>query len=467
MSDLDALKIDRSKSTRPRRRRGGSWGWLVALALLVGAAWLFRGPLMSKLDALRLPKVTTVRVTRSSSLASTAVSGTAANGYIVARTRAALSADTPGRIVELNVKEGSVVKAGDVVARLYSLEYEADVRRAEADVASSRVAIESARAQRDVSEAEIARLESLVQAAQSAEQEAAARVDLAAKQLVRAERLVETSVQSQQLLDEAQAEDQRARAARASAASNVEAAQRAVAGARSSLAAADVLVREAEARVPVAEAVLDGARATLAKTEVKAPFDGIVVLKDAEVGEVVSPNSLGGNSRGSVITMVDFASLEVQVEVPETSLAAVAIDAPVMIYLDAFPQTPYTGRVDRIWPTANRQKATVEVRARFEAPDEQLRPEMGVRVVFTDAAAPTKLEADEPSILISTDHVVRVDGADGVFMLERDVVHWRPVRLGAERSGRVVVESGLESGDQIVASPPVSLSDGDRVQLEP
>ena len=471
MSDLEALKIDRSQAARPRaRRRRGGWGWLVLLVLLGGATWLFRAPLSAQLDAWRLPKVRVLRVTQSSSLASTAVSGTAANGYIVARTRAALSADTPGRIVELNVVEGSVVKRGDVVARLYSLEYEAEVRRARADVASARVAVERSQADSEVAEAEIERLVALARSAESVALEAEARVTLAGKQRVRAEGLVETQVQSEQILDEAVAEDSAARAALASAAAGVDAARVAVSGARSRLLAAELVVREAEARVPVSEAVLDGALATLSKTEVRAPFDGVIVLKDAEVGEVVSPNALGGGSRGSVVTMVDFSSLEVQVEVPETSLAAVTVGAPVRTYLDAFPEAPYSGRVQRIWPTANRQKATVEVRASFDAPDELLRPEMGVRVVFGDADAEPLAEqrtASEPAILIPTDSVVRKDGASGVFVLERGDVYWRVVRLGAERSGRVIVESGLEVGERIVASPPASLSDGDRVQVEP
>src|SRR5690606_1372654 len=126
----------------------------------------------------------------------------------------------------------------------------------------------------------------------------------------------------------------------------------------------------ARAQVDVAKAIEEHAAATLDKTFVRAPFDGIVVLKDAEVGEVVSPNSQGGsNARGSVCTMVDFDSLEVQADVPETSLASVRIGAPVAIYLDAFPGRTYPGKVSRIWPTADRQKASIQVRIVFAARD--------------------------------------------------------------------------------------------------
>src|SRR5262249_57017755 len=187
---------------------------------------------------------------------------------------------------------------------------------------------------------------------------------------------------------------------------------------------------EAAARLEGTKAARDQAQATLDKTEVRAPFDGIVVLKDAEVGEVVSPNVQGGsNARGSVVTMVDFASLEVQAEVPETNLPAVVVGRSARIYLDAFPDKLYRGRVDRIWPTANRTKATVEVRVAFLDRDDKLRPEMGVRVVFEEEGAKmpeSSAPADaRPVMLVPLDAVVKVGGERGVFVLERDRVRFQ------------------------------------------
>ena len=233
------------------------------------------------------------------------------------------------------------------------------------------------------------------------------------------------------------------------------------------LTASEAAVAEAEAGVPVRSAARDRARATLEKTEVRAPFDGVVVLKDAEVGEVVSPNAVGAQSRGSVVTMVDFDSLEVQVEVPETSLSAVRLDAPTQIYVDAYPRTPYNGHVSRIWPTANRQKATVEVRVAIDDPDERLRPEMGVRAVFVaEEVEPTPERQAEPGILIPRASVVRVDGRRGVFVVDRDTVRFRAVDLGEETGSRVLVRAGLEEGDRIVAAPPNNLADGERVIVD-
>jgi RND family efflux transporter MFP subunit len=162
--------------------------------------------------------------------------------------------------------------------------------------------------------------------------------------------------------------------------------------------------------------------------------------------------------------MVDFDSLEVQVEVPETSLQAVRVGAPVQVFLDAFPATPYAARVERIWPTANRQKATVEVRVGFEAPDERLRPEMGVRAVFADQDPEAADEAlVEGAILVPLSALASARARSGVFVLEDDRVRFRALELGPERGARVEVRAGLAEGERVVLEPPEDLEDGQRV----
>jgi len=202
---------------------------------------------------------------------------------------------------------------------------------------------------------------------------------------------------------------------------------------------------------------------------VRAPFDGVVVLKDAEVGEVVSPNVQGGsNARGAVCTMVDFASLEIQANVPETTLASVQLGAPADVFLDAYPNDRYEGKVDRIWPTADRSKATVEVRVRLLVPDDRLRPEYGVRVVFRSAEAKVPVDASAPTqtgMVVPETAVVQNGGGEGVFVLERDTVKLASVTTGERRSGRIVIEAGLRAGQTIVVDPPTTLHDGDRVRV--
>ncbi len=445
------------------------------LLLLGVAAWLFEDRARDLIDRFRLPEVATARAVRPSRVEASAVSGTASNGYIVARVRAALSADAPGRIVEMNVEEGQAVPKGFVVARLYADEYEAALRRAGAELEAARAAKERAGKDVAAATAEVDRLESSATATDA--DLAATRADekLARRELARIEELVEEGFESVRLLDEQAAALESAVARVAAAAARHAAAQADLALGEARLDATRAAVAEADAAIAVRVAEQEQAAATLDKTFIRAPFDGIVVLKDAEVGEVVSPNSqAGGSARGAVATMVDFESLEVQAEVPETSLGGVAVGAPARVFLDAYPDRPYSGRVDRIWPTANRQKATVEVRVAFEELDDRLRPEMGVRVVFLDddAAAPPPLDgsgggAASEVLLVPAEAIVANGGESGVFVVERDVVRFRRVEIGARRSDRVAVTSGLTEQDVIVLSPPPRLDDGDRVRVRP
>jgi RND family efflux transporter MFP subunit len=474
--DLQPLKIDREEPVRAAGRgRGRGTRWLgptITLLVLAGLVWLFHAPIFGFVDSLRLPEVKVLVVRKSSPVSAAAATGTSSNGYIVAKTRAALSADTPGRIVQLNVQEGSVVKKGDVVARLYSEEYAAALRRAEADLALAQTGIQRAQAEKKVSEDDLSRLRSALKSAEADIAAQAANLVLSGLELQRSTKLLENGVDTVERQDRAKSGVDASKAQLDAAKARLETATRAAAQAESQLLVADVAAKEAQGRVDGMTATRDQAKATLEKTEVRAPFDGIVVLKDAEVGEVVSPNVQGGSTaRGSVVTMVDFDSLEVQAEVPETSLAAVVIGRPAKIYLDAYPDKGYPARVDRIWPTANRTKATVEVRVAFLERDDRLRPEMGVRVVFASEAAveqtPVVAGDAKPVLLVPLDAVVKSAGEKGVFVLERDRVRFQAVSLGAERGGRAVVEKGLADGDTIVLAPPTSLASGDRVRVSP
>ena len=469
-ADLERLRIDRG----PRRAaRSGSTGgrWflrLVVLAALAGLVFLFRAPLLEQVDRLRLPQVEVRRAVRSSALAASAVQGTAANGYVVARRRAALSAEAPGRIVEMNVQEGSVVRAGDVVARLDFAEQEAAHRQALANLTAAEASRDRARAEVDAARARLAERGRNAEAAEAVVEQEAAQAQLAVLDAERAQALFDKGIGKESDVDRTVAERDAAAARVTAARAGAERAASELATAGREVDVAEGRAAEAEATIAVLEAARDAAAAALEKTNVRAPFDGVVVLKDAEVGEVVSPNSQGGQSRGSVATLVDFASLEVQVEVPEANLADVRVDAPAEVFLDAFPAEGYPGRVTRIWPTANRQKATVEVRVALMRLDERLRPEMGARVVFrAEESEPTPVDAELANALLVPDEaLVTVGGTRGLFVVERDVVSFRQLELGAERSGRVLVEAGLEEGELYVVSPPNTLGPGDRVRYD-
>ncbi|MEM7305650.1 MAG: efflux RND transporter periplasmic adaptor subunit [Planctomycetota bacterium] len=468
--DLTKLKIDRG-APQPTRRKSPWLGRLVLLALIGGAGWLFHEPALAALDRWRLPKVRVAAVVRSSPMAQAAVSGTAANGYVVARRRAALSSDAPGRIVELNVEEGTVVKEGDVVARLFSEELEAALRRSEADLLAAGKAVVAAEAREAAARRRLEEARAGVAGAEASRTEAEAGRKLAELDFERAERLLETGTDTQARFDSAQTQREQAAARLASADAELDRRRLAIQSAEADLTVATAEREQAQAQIPALEAARDLSAATLDKTNVRAPFDGVIVLKDAEVGEVVSPNAQGGQSRGSVATMVDFESLEIQVELQETNLEAARIGERTEVFIDALPGERFIGEVQRIWPTANRQKATVEVRVALEEIDPRLRPEMGARVVFAAEDEPSPVAEAMASeiadaLLVPSEALVKIDGREGVFVLERDVARFREVTLGTRTSRRSVVEGGLEEGERVVLDPPARLADGDRVQVE-
>jgi len=385
--DLSRLRIERrDEPGAARPRRGGAVKWVVGAVVLAALAWLglsaFRGGALGGTTEVELASVQ--RVGGAASL-----SGTAANGYVVARRQAALSTDIQGRIVELNVEEGDRVRAGDLIARLDTAQLEASLERTKGDLASAQASAEYARL-------DFERKQKLLPAGDISQSE----VDLA-------------------------------RVGR----------------------------DEAEAKLRALDAAKHEIEVLISKSSVRAPFDGVITAKNAEVGEVVSSVASGVNSRGSVATLVDFDTLEVQVELAQTSLAVAREGAPVQIFLDAFPDKGYPGRVRQVWPTADRQKATVEVRAEFLERDERILPEMGVRVVFLAAAQ----ESRPPAVMLPERALIA--GAPAVFLYDGRKVSRRAVKLG-ERSegGRREVLEGLAGGELVVLDPPASLQDGDPVQ---
>jgi RND family efflux transporter MFP subunit len=463
--DLERLRIDRAPT--PRRARSRTVRRVVIVAVLGVLLFLFRAPILRGYERLTLPTVRATEATRTNPSAASGAEGISANGYIIAARRAALSADTPGRVVEMNVEEGTAVKKGDVVARLFAEEYRAAVRRAEAELDTAKAAEGRLGAELAAARARLATLRTNVDAAAARVEEAKARAARARTDYQRAAALVASGAGTQQETDDAQTELDRAVAARNAEEALLVASKGRVAEGEAEIRVVEASLTEAAAMTKSRAAARDEAEAILGKTEVKAPFDGVVVLKDAEVGEVVSPNAQGGNSRGAVVTMVDFASLEAQVEMPERSLGGIAKGRRTRVFLDAYPEDGYDGFVDRIWPTANRQKGTVELRVRLEDPDDRLRPEMGVRVVFLDdGAAPAAAAAPgEPVVLVPESAVVRGDGGAGVFLLERDVARWRAVALGDRKGSRIAIREGLRGGERLVDEPPADLKDGARVRV--
>jgi RND family efflux transporter MFP subunit len=364
--------------------------------------------------------VQTHLVTASSDQASggggTAGTSVTANGYVVARTRAAVSSKVPGRLAYLGVSEGSYVERGRVIARLENADYEAQVAQAEANVMSSRARLVEAQGDHEQLEREAQRLRGI-----------------------------------------------RARNANLLSPQEVDAAE-------SRAASANARVRSAVAGVAAAEAGVNFARVTLGNTEIRAPFTGTVLRKEAEVGEIVAPSVGGGLTRGAVVTMADLTSLEVDVDVNEAYIARIRTGQLARITLDAYPDTSFAGRVRQVVPTADRQRATVQVKVSITDRDPRILPEMGARVDFLEPEAPASPtaapNAPRPLRIRVPIAVVREAGGQSIVWLVRDgTLESRVVVAGPASGGFREIRSGLSGGELLLAGGVDAPRNGMRVKV--
>src|SRR5437867_6063156 len=332
-----------------------------------------------------------------------------ASGYVTPRQRATIAAKITARVNEIFVDEGMQVEPGQVLARL--------------DDSDARARLVSAMAERDAIAATLGDL----------------RVNLenAERELRRVEELWDRRLVAEQARDQA---------------------RMAVDSFRARIALAREQVGAAEARVKVAQQDLDNCT-------VRAPFGGIVVSKDAQRGEMVSPISAGGGfTRTGIATIVDMASLEIEVDVNESYIARVRAGQPVTAVLDAYPDWQVPAKVRTVIPTADRQKATVKVRATFDRLDPRILPDMGVKVTFLgeERAAP----ATAGRVLVQRTALLEEGDTAAVFVHREGRVERRVVRLGQARGNEREVIAGLSDGEQIVTTGVKELRDGQAVRVK-
>jgi RND family efflux transporter MFP subunit len=331
-----------------------------------------------------------------------------ASGYVTPRRRATVAAKITARVVDVYVDEGMVVKEGQLLARL--------------DDSDAQKRLSAARAARDATAATIASLQ----------------VNLANAEveLKRQERLVKPGYTTVEALDQARTTADSLRA---------------------QIAAAKEQVAAAQAQVAVAQQDVDNCT-------VRAPFAGVVVSKDAQRGEMVSPISAGGGfTRTGIATIVDMASLEIEVDVNESYIARVVPGQSVVATLDAYPDWKIPAHVRTIIPTADRQKATVKVRIAFEKLDPRILPDMGVKVAFL-AGEGTRGEA--PRALVPAGAIREAGGRQIVFVLRDDTLERRAVTLGENRGADVEVMAGVSAGEKVVVGGPAELRDGEKVKVK-
>lgn len=386
--DLASLRIDRNRADDETRSR--PW-WLVVLIVValaaVGAYWKLRPGAV---------EVRTASVLATGGGAGYG-SGISANGYVVARTRASVSAKITGRLTAIKVSEGSVVKEGDVMAIIEDNEYAAGLGAAKAAVG-----------------------------------QAEAQWELARQTLARAKELRALDHISQAELDQAVSTE-----------------------------------RVAEAQVQSAKANVRLAAAGLENTRIRAPFDGTVLRKDAEVGELVSPMSAGSSfTRTAIVTMADLGTLEVETDVNEAYIARIQNDQAARITLDAYPNADFAARVRQVVPTADRQKATVLVKVAILDKDPRILPEMAAKVVFIDDEPGQEATAEPRRVTAPAGAIVGTGGDAYVWLIEGEKASRRAVKTGERLGSEIEIKSGLTGGEKVVIEPPPGLDEGQTVTVK-
>lgn len=398
-ADLDGLAIHRPE--QPGQSRGPRTGWWLWAALLIAVS----GGVFIAWNGGWIGSSLTVEVVPVVQLPAGGSSGLAATGYVVAQRQALIASKGTGRLEYLGVKVGDRVKAGQVIARLEHADIEALLKQtvAKLNVAQARLG------------------------------EAKPELQEATLNFERVKTLHEKSFVTQSEHDIAAARIQRAAAA----------------------------VKSAEAAIAAAEAERQAAQVQLENTNIRAPFDGIVVKKLAEVGEVVSPMTATVRSGGSVVTIVDPTSVVVDAEVSESMIHRVQGGQSAEIQLDSVPGHRYQGEVQQVMPTADRAKATVLTRVRFVDLDDRIKPELSAKVTF--GPKPGSLETVTDAWGVPPTAVLTREGRQVVLLVRDGVVQETNVEVGVDSGHLMTVRGALSQTDEVIVTPPADLRSGDVV----
>lgn len=269
-------------------------------------------------------------------------------------------------------------------------------------------------------------------------------------------------------LAQARADLELARADSVDARRSLDRANKLVAGGLISLAefeAAQARHDRVVATIRSKDAAVGAAQVQLENTRIRAPFDGTILTKNADVGEVVAPFAAGASSRVAVVTLADMSSLEVEADVSESNIERIVVGQPCEIALDAYPDKRYAGNVDKVVPTADRAKATVLTKIRFLERDNRVLPEMGAKVHFLARGTPDSISS-KPRLAVDADAITVRDGKKIAFLLRDDIITSASVEFG-DRFGRMIeVIKGLAPGDRVVLKPAQDLQSGSKVKVK-
>jgi len=402
---MNRPSLDELRIERKPERRATAWPWIVLAVVLVAAstAGFFYWSGSARTIAVQTAIAREIQKTSASTVLN-------ASGYVTARRQATVSSKFTGKVTEVLIEEGMDVETGQVLARL--------------DDSNVRASYELARAQLVSAQKGLNETESLLNEA---------RVNLE-----RSQRLVDQKLASVAELD-------RSKALEGSLAAQLE---------------------RKRADVEVAARQVDIYAQQLEDTIIRAPFDGVIVAKNAQPGEMISPVSAGGGfTRTGIGTIVDMDSLEIEIDVNEAYINRVEPGQGVVATLDAYPDWKIPCHVIAIIPTADRQRATVEVRVGFDELDSRILPDMGVKVAFQEAVTETGAAFAGGSVVAVPEAAVREIGGRRVVLVVNDgVVERRAVAVSGVSQGSSLLSSGVTAGEKVVLDGPADLDDGARVQ---
>ncbi len=404
LHDLSKLRIDRSERAETEKSSSGrTIVWTLSIAAIVVIAamfFFFRGAVSSATE------VETHTVTAISPAQANAV--LTASGYVVAQRQAAVASKGTGRLVFLGVEEGDQVTEGQILARLEDNDMRAALAQARASVNYERANLSNAQAELADATTNYERMKKLV-----------------AEQMVR-----------QADFDMAEARYKRAAAT----------------------------VQAVEASIGVAQAAANTAEIGVENTNIRAPFAGTVLTKNADVGEIVAPFGASATSRAAVVSIADMTSLEVEADVSESNIERIKPGQPCEIVLDAYQDTRYPGAVSKIVPTADRAKATVLTKIKFAQIDERVLPEMSAKVTFLNSEAPAMMTNSAKKIVVPPSAVVDRGATKVVFVLREDSVIETPIEAGNTLGSSLEVLNGLNAGERVVLNPPADMATGMKVK---
>jgi len=402
--DLAALRIPQEERGSGRGRWAAIIGTLVVIAALGAGAWYWA-------TAMQAASVRVASATVKTGAGSAPGAVLNASGYIVARRRATVSSKVTGKVIDVLIEEGHPVRAGQILAHLDDTQPRASLALAEAQLAASRKA--------------------------AAEDQA--RLQQAELTLQRRQALLKEGVVGKAELDDVQ--------------SNVDSLKARIA--------------YTEQQIGVAESQVTLQKTMLTDSVVRAPFAGVVISKDAQPGEMISPVSAGGGfTRTGIGTIVDMSSLEIEVDVNETYINRVTSGMRVEATLDAYPDWRIPSHVITTIPSADRQKATVKVRIGIDKLDPRILPDMGVKVSFLRDEPTAGQAPPAPRVVVPKAAVKTADGKSIVFVLKDDRVERRAVRVGLETGDQIELVSGVSAGERVVVDAPQTLKDGDKVKVQ-